>query len=147
VRLPSFEPRFSPEQQRAVDEMLAVFARDPFSPPTRQEVESRLGEDVTAALIERGTLVKISDSILLERHAYETALQRVVVALRERTTLTVADARDLLGTSRKYMLAIFEHLDERRITRRQGDDRLLGPQAPQPAGTSTDAERPSVSRG
>jgi selenocysteine-specific elongation factor len=147
VRLPDFEPRFTEAEQRAVDQMLALFERDPFSPPTRQDVEARLGEEVTAALVERGTLVKISDSILLGHDAYDAAIQRIVVALHEHSTLTVADARDLLGTSRKYMLAIFEHLDERRITRRQGDDRLLGPSAPPPAVVRSDVERPSNARG
>jgi selenocysteine-specific elongation factor len=102
---------------------------------------------MTAALIERGTLVKVNDSILLERGAYERAVERIVSALHARTSLTVADARDLLGTSRKYMLAIFEHLDERRITRRQGDDRLLGTNAPQPPTTTAASERLSAESG
>jgi len=37
----------------------------------------------------------------------------------------VAGVRDLTGTSRKYSLAILAHLDERRVTRRVGDDRVL----------------------
>jgi selenocysteine-specific elongation factor len=32
--------------------------------------------------------------------------------------------RDLLDTSRKYAIALLEHLDERRLTRRVGDDRV-----------------------
>jgi selenocysteine-specific elongation factor len=81
-------------------------------------------------LIEQGRLVKLNDAILLDRDAYAEAVRRVMAHLRAHTTLTVAEARDLLGTTRKYMLAIFEHLDDRRITRRNGDDRLLGPNAP-----------------
>jgi selenocysteine-specific elongation factor len=130
LQLPDHEPRFSPSEQRAVDDMLARFRRDPFSPPTRPEVEAALGAEPVAALIELGTLVKVNETILLERDAYADAVARLVGALRERPTLTVADARDLLDTSRKYILAIFEHLDERRITRRVGDDRVLGPNAP-----------------
>ena len=52
---------------------------------------------------------------------------------------TCAEARDLLGTSRKYMVAILEHFDERRMTRRLGDDRVLGPNAPAIEGTSENA--------
>ena len=33
--------------------------------------------------------------------------------------------RDLTGTSRKYSLAMLAYLDERRVTRRVGDDRVL----------------------
>jgi len=33
--------------------------------------------------------------------------------------------RDMFGTSRKYALAFLGHLDEKRITRRVGDERVL----------------------
>lgn len=130
VRLPDFEPRLSPEQERTVAGLLERFRREPFGPPTRPEVEEIAGAEVAALLLERGTLVKVSDVILLDRPAYDAAIRRITAYLRAHETITVADARDLLGTTRKYMLAILEHLDERRITRRAGDDRVLGPNAP-----------------
>ena len=109
--------------------MLGRFQRDPFNPPTRPEVEAALGTELTMALLDRGQLVRVSETILLEPAAYQRAITQVVTYLREHQTITVAQARDLLGTTRKYMLAILEHLDARRITRRQGDDRTLGPNA------------------
>jgi selenocysteine-specific elongation factor len=39
--------------------------------------------------------------------------------------MTVAQVRDAFNASRKYALAIMEHLDERKITRRVGDERVL----------------------
>jgi selenocysteine-specific elongation factor len=45
--------------------------------------------------------------------------------LRSRGTITLAEARDLLGTSRKYAQALMEHLDARGVTRRSGDERTL----------------------
>jgi selenocysteine-specific elongation factor len=39
--------------------------------------------------------------------------------------VTVAQFRDHFGSSRKYALALLEHLDERKITRRAGDARVL----------------------
>jgi len=39
--------------------------------------------------------------------------------------VTLAQVRDLLGTSRKYAQALLEHMDEERITRRVGDERVL----------------------
>ncbi|MHB8621488.1 MAG: SelB domain-containing protein, partial [Chloroflexota bacterium] len=53
--------------------------------------------------------------------------------LKRERTITVAQFRDLFQTSRKYALAFLEHLDERKITRRLGDERILGPAAPDPA--------------
>jgi selenocysteine-specific elongation factor len=39
--------------------------------------------------------------------------------------ITVAETRDLLGTSRRYVLALLEHLDASGVTRREGDYRVL----------------------
>ena len=52
-------------------------------------------------------------------------VSEIVAAIRQRGTMTVAGVRDLTGTSRKYSLALLAHLDEKRITRRVGDDRVL----------------------
>jgi selenocysteine-specific elongation factor len=49
----------------------------------------------------------------------------VVAHLRANGKITVADARDLFGSSRKYVLALLELLDRQRLTRRVGDDRVL----------------------
>jgi selenocysteine-specific elongation factor len=39
--------------------------------------------------------------------------------------LTVAQVRDMFATSRKYALALMEHLDAIGVTRRVGDERML----------------------
>lgn len=134
VRLPDHEPRLTPDQQRNVDALLRQIQDSPFSPPGRTEIEAAIGAEVTAALIEQGTLVKVSDAVLFTSNAYHEAIRHLVAHLRLHEKITVAEARDLLGTSRKYMLALLEHLDERRITRRVGDDRVLGPAAGQISG-------------
>jgi selenocysteine-specific elongation factor len=129
VRLPEHAPRFTPQQQQQVDALLRQFQQNPFSPPGRPELEAALGSEVTAALIEQGALVKVSESMLLTPDAYAESIRRIVAHLREHGTITVAQARDLLNTTRKYMLVMLEHLDQRHITRRVGDDRVLGPAA------------------
>ena len=128
-RLPSHQPKLTAQQESKVAGLLERMRAQPFTPPTRAEMEDELGDEVVGALIERGTLVRVSDAILLEKSAYIEARQRIVAHLREHGRMTVAEGRDLLGATRKYMLAIFEHLDERRVTRRVGDDRVLGPGA------------------
>ena len=50
---------------------------------------------------------------------------RIVAHLNERGSVTVADARDLFGASRKYVLPLLEYLDQQRVTRRVGDERVL----------------------
>jgi selenocysteine-specific elongation factor len=133
LRLPNHEPHFTPEQERAVAGLLRAFHAEPFSPPTRAEAEQMIGTsgpEAVAALVDRGDLLRMNAEILLERAAYHEAVRRIVAHLRARGRVSVAEGRDLLATSRKYMLAIFERLDERRITVRDGDERILGPNTP-----------------
>jgi selenocysteine-specific elongation factor len=129
LRLPDHTPRFTPEQERAVASLLRAFHAQPFSPPSRSEAEQVIGAEAVVALVERGDLLRMNTEVLLERAAYQEAVRRIVTHLRAHGRISVAEGRDALATSRKYMLAIFERLDERRITTRDGDERILGPGA------------------
>ena len=126
LRLPAHRAEPTPAQREALDILLTRFRAAPFAPPTRAEVEAELGPELTQAALDRGDLIKVSESIVLDPTALDEATQRILGYLRVHETITVAAARDLLDTTRKYMLAIFEYLDERHITQRVGDDRTLG---------------------
>jgi selenocysteine-specific elongation factor len=81
-------------------------------------------------LIERGTLVKVgsaAEAVLFLRESYDEALAALLAYVREHGSMTAAEARDVLGTTRKYILPLLEHMDERRLTRRIGDERVAGP--------------------
>jgi selenocysteine-specific elongation factor len=129
LRLPGHRAEPTDEQRGAIDALLARFRAAPFSPPTRAEVETELGPELAQALLDRGDLVKVGEGIVLEPAALDEATRRILGSLRDHETITVAQARDLLDTTRKYMLAIFEYLDDQRITERRGDDRTLGREA------------------
>jgi selenocysteine-specific elongation factor len=127
IRLPDFTPAFTAEQQQQVERLLQAFRANPYTPPGRAEIE--VESEVLSALLEQGTLVRLgsmAEPVFFLRESYDEVVSRLVSYLREHGTITVAQARDLLGTTRKYILPLLEHLDERRITRRQGDQRLLG---------------------
>jgi len=126
VRLPDFTPRFTDAQQWQVEQVLQVFMANPYTPPSRREAETMASADVITALLEQGRLIKLGDDILFLQETYKQALLLLTDYLREHTTMTVAEARDLLGASRKYILPLLEHMDALRITRRAGDVRTLG---------------------
>jgi len=126
VRLPGFSVSLSPDQSRAVDQVLAAFRANPSSPPTLAQVEETLGADLLQYLIDDGRLVKVSDEVLFEADALARMQERVVELLRRQPDgVTVAQVRDLLDTSRRYALGLLEELDRRRVTRRVGDVRHL----------------------
>ena len=69
------------------------------------------------------------DGIVFTATALAAARDLVVDALRERDSITIADARDVLGSTRKYVVPIMSHLDATGVTRRRGDDRIPGPRS------------------
>jgi len=115
----------TPDQQRKTSELLRAFQKNPYSPPTAAESEAVVGTDVLAALIEQGRLVKVSDIVLFSAEAYEQMTQAIISHLQREGRITLAQARDMFNTSRKYAQALLEHLDDRRVTRRVGDERVL----------------------
>jgi len=129
IRLPGFVPTFTVAQQQQVERLLRLFRENAYTPPMRAEAEAIVGTEVLVSLIEQGRLVKLGDSVLFLRETYEEALARLLAYLREHGKITAAEARDVLGTTRKYILPLLEHMDERRLTRRVGDERILGAQA------------------
>lgn len=128
IRLPAFAPTFTVAQQQQVERLLRQFNESPYTPPMRTEAEAIVGTEVLGSLIEQGRLVKLGDSVLFLRETYDEALASILAYLRQYGKITAAQARDVLGTTRKYALPLLEHMDERRMTRRIGDERVLGAQ-------------------
>ena len=113
------------EQQRRVAELMQAFQRNPSSPPSLAECEALVGADVLAALLEQGRLAKVSDSVVFSADGYQRMTQAVVSYLQREGRITLAQVRDMFSTSRKYAQALLEHLDERHVTKRVGDERIL----------------------
>ena len=72
----------------------------------------------------------MGDSVVFTAEAYREMTGRIVAHLREHGSITVAEARTLFNTSRKYILPLLERMDQEQITRRNGDERML--RQPQP---------------
>jgi len=125
VRLSRHRVVFDPKQQARVDELLSRFRDNPYAPPSLADSEAVVGTELLAALVERGRLFKVSDSILFSAQAYEQMKETIVAHLKSEGSITLAQVRDMFQTSRKYAQAMLEHLDDQRVTRRVGDERVL----------------------
>jgi len=123
VRQAGWQPRLTAAQQRAVDELLLAFEREPWAPPARAEWEP-LGAELIGFLLESGRLVRVSPDVLFEAAAYAKLVKWTEDTLERDGQVSVAALRDHFATSRKYALAFLEHLDERKLTRRQGEVRV-----------------------
>jgi len=125
LRLPEHRVRFSADQERQVQKLLAAFRKSPYTPPSVADSEAMVGTEVLNALVQQGRLVQVSEDVLFLRETYEEMVERVIEHIKEEGTITVAQVRDMFAASRKYALALMEHLDERKVTKRVGDERVL----------------------
>jgi selenocysteine-specific elongation factor len=108
-----------------VDALLASFRRSPYATPSVAECEEAVGSEVFNALVEQGKLVKVSAEVVFLAETYTEMAERVAKFIRENGSITVAQVRDLFNASRKYALGLMEYLDQRKVTKRVGDERVL----------------------
>jgi selenocysteine-specific elongation factor len=125
VRQPGFVIHFTPQQQAQIDRLLARFAQTPYAPPTVKESQTEVGEDIFAALLDLGSLVAVSPDVAFRKQDYDQMISLVRNHFAAEATLTAAQFRDMLNTSRRYVLAFLEHLDAQGVTIREGDVRKL----------------------
>ncbi len=125
VRLPSHQVRLSAGQQAAVDSLLRRFRSDPFNTPSVKDCATAVGDDVLNVLVGRGELVQVSADVIFLSDTVRQAEQRVRQFAGQNGSITVAQARDLFQSSRKYILSLLEYFDQQGITRRVGDERVL----------------------
>jgi selenocysteine-specific elongation factor len=127
VWVPGREIKLTPLQQSSVDSVLNQFASAGFSPPNNNDVLRALGNDaeLLEMLVEQGKLLRLGGGLLFRRQEYDQVVEYICAHLADHGTITLAETRDLLRTSRKYAQAILEAMDSERITRRDGDHRIL----------------------
>jgi selenocysteine-specific elongation factor len=127
VRLARHRVALPPAQLEASRRLVEEVESGGFAPPTVGELMVRypVTPAVLQHLVDQGQLVRVSDDVLLGRTAYDRAVQLIAGFIRQHGKITVAQARDVLGSSRKYVLPLLEWLDAQKITRRVGDERIL----------------------
>ena len=125
VHLQSHAVRFTPEQQRAVDALMAQCRAQPWATPSVKDVHAAIGDGIFDVLLRRKQLVQLSPDVIVLPEVYEQAVRDVRSFIQREGQMTAAQVRDLFGTTRKYALALMEHLDAIGITKRVGDARVL----------------------
>jgi selenocysteine-specific elongation factor len=125
IAIADYEPALTESQKQSIDGLMKKFMRSKFSPPSVKESVSEVGEDLFTYLNESEQLIKVSADVLFEKKTYDQMVARIREELKTRGTISVAEVRDIFQTSRKYALALMEHLDQIKVTRRDGDVRRL----------------------
>ncbi len=122
---PDHQITFTPAQQAKANTLIAAFRRQPATPPSMADSLAITDPEVLSALMHQGVLVRLSEDVLLLQETYDAMVKGIIEHIKAHGSMTVAQVRDQFGTSRKYALALMERLDELKITRRTGDERVL----------------------
>jgi selenocysteine-specific elongation factor len=122
---PGHEIRFTSQQEQAVQAILEKFSTTPYSPPSIKETHAAVGVEVYEAMVDLGLLVPVSSEVVFRSDDYEQMVVEVRDLFQKSGTLSIAQVRDYFDTSRRYVLAFLEHLDEKGLTFREGDVRRL----------------------
>jgi selenocysteine-specific elongation factor len=133
-----FKPKLSANLRKLKDKLVDAYRVGRFQPPEPASFAGAAGgnaanlKDLFDVCVQEGYLARVTDEIYLHADA-DAEMRRLVTAkLAEGRGLTVAEIRDLLGTTRKYAVPLCEYLDRSGVTRREGDLRFAA--APAAAG-------------
>jgi selenocysteine-specific elongation factor len=121
VSTAGWAPSLTPAQRAVADAYVASLRASPQSPP----VEGRPDDELVAFLVDAEEVVDVGGGVVFDAGAYRSMADTVVALLRQRGSVTMAEVRDALGSSRRYVQALLEHMDSERITLRRGDSRTL----------------------
>jgi selenocysteine-specific elongation factor len=132
VALADHKPKLSTNQRKLKDKMIQTYQEAKFQPPDVASFAPQAGgnaaalKDLLEVSVAEGYLVPISDELYLHADSEAEMRRLITERLKEGKGLTVAEIRDLLGTTRKFAVPLCEHLDRVGVTRREGDLRFLG---------------------
>ncbi len=124
-------PQLSAEQRTFFEQEVAIDSQDRFKPASAGAVLERMrGARIPGlsrafdTLLVTGALVKVGDDLYRGSQIQQInrELERLI---DERRQITMAEFRDLIGTSRKHAVPLLEWFDARGITVRSGDYRML----------------------
>jgi selenocysteine-specific elongation factor len=113
-------------QARAAELLIEILEAGEFSPPNLTEaIAESNAQSVVRELEAMGQLIRIAPDIAMTANKLDQAHELLYKAFVEEGPLTAARARDVLSTTRKYVLPLMAALDQRGCTRRHGDLRIV----------------------
>jgi len=129
VALANHKARFSGSDTRTLAKIEDVFRNAGFQPPSLREVLDSTGIDSKHArglletLIKSKVLVRISEDLIF--HQDVIAHLRKSLAGHNGRRFSVPEFKEWTRISRKYAIPLLEYLDRERVTRREGDARVV----------------------
>ena len=131
VRLAGRGVELKDEEAKAKMQIERAFAAAGLKVPLMKDVLDKLPIDKARAqklvtlLLRDRVLIKLADDLVFHHSALE-GLRQLIVAQKAKTPkIDVPTFKDLIGVTRKYAIPLLEYLDQQRVTRRVGDERII----------------------
>lgn len=129
IALAGHRAQFTNQETQALTKLEQVFRVAGFQPPALVDALAASGVDTKKArslletLLKSQRLVRISDDLIF--HVDVIAHIRKSFAAHKGRRFSVPEFKDWMQISRKYAIPLLEYLDRQRITRREGDSRVV----------------------
>ena len=131
VHLVGREIQLSPEEAAAKEEISTAFEKAGLAVPGAKEVLGSLridrprSEKILQILLKEKVLEKVTDDLIFHQAALLKLRELLVRRKSQSNRLDVGVFKQITGLSRKYAIPLLEYLDRERVTRRQGDERII----------------------
>ncbi len=130
ISLYDFKVKESPEMVKLRERILKKYQDAGFDMPVLDEVvgsekDKKNTVHIIESLAENGSLVKLDFQYYMAKDAYDKAMKALMDHLQKNGRITLAEFRDIMGTSRKYAMAFLDYADRNRLTEKKEDYRIL----------------------
>jgi selenocysteine-specific elongation factor len=129
VRLATHRVAYRDDEKEAARRIEAAFEAAGFAVPSVTEVLAGAGVGTARArtllhiLLREKRLIRVNEDLVF--HASAMDRLRELLATRRGARFAVSDFKTWTGISRKYAIPLLEFLDRERLTRRDGDARVV----------------------
>jgi selenocysteine-specific elongation factor len=129
ARLATHRIALRQDEEAALRQIESAFEQDGLAVPGLSDVLSRSGVDMAKArtllqiLLRSRRLVRVSEDLVYHPQALEGL--RGLLRARKGQQFSVADFKRWTGVSRKYAIPLLELLDREKVTRREGEVRVV----------------------
>lgn len=130
IALYDFNVTLNKEQERMKNFIINEYRKLKFTPPKYVDLgqgeKDRAGfKMVYELLIDKEILIKLNEDCTLLKEDYEEAKNKVRNYILENGSISAAIAKEIFESNRKYTIAILEHLDSIKFTKRVENDRVM----------------------
>ncbi len=128
LSLMDFKLEVSTKDKGAADKIEEAFLKAGFTPPSLQEIMTKFGASGKTAislLVEQKKLMMLENGLYFHAMTLTKLKELVRTHVTRNGPMSVAQFRDMSGTTRKYAVPLLEYFDAIHFTKRTGDVRVV----------------------